>query len=335
MLNWSTELNRVAFTVFGRGFYWYGILIGLAFLVGVCYALWRARTIDFSTDKLIDIVLISTPFAIIGARIYYVIFSLERYDTFAEMIAIWDGGVAFYGALIAGFAVAAVCCHFKKVSIWDVLDIAAPAFLIAQAIGRWGNFMNVEAFGSETTLPWRMEVIVSGVTKYVHPTFLYESLWNVVGFILINLYFKKRKFKGEIFWIYLGWYGLGRAVIEGLRTDSLWWGSVRISQIVAALCVVSAVAVIIMMRRRIQLNTDEKASEQYEPVFHVLATDEGDAGILDTEAEFETEPVPETELAPEEERIAEEEAVADSKAAISEETADSEADAASEEKISE
>lgn len=301
-LGWFTEMNRVAFTLFGRDFYWYGIIMGAAFLAGVIYAIWRAKRIGFDTDKLVDLILIATPFAIIGARLYYVLFTLDQYDSFLDVIAIWDGGVAIYGALIAAVLVSVIYCKLRKQNLWDVLDIASPALMLGQAIGRWGNFVNVEAYGTPTDLPWKMEIYDGYGYIDVHPTFLYESLWNLIGFIWINLYFKKRKFKGEIFWMYLGWYGLGRSMVEGLRTDSLMWGDIRVSQIFGILCFVVSIIMIIVLRRHVKRIEVETAA--YAPVF--------------------TEAVPLQEEHPAEENAAEEREDGESEAADAQESGETE-----------
>ena len=239
--------------------HWYGVIIALGFIVGLLIAFRLAKKAKFSVDTLIDIVLLATPFAIIGARIYYVVQKLDNYiepgrpwyENLWEMCKIWEGGMAIYGAVIAGVLVAAIYCHRKKINVWKVLDIVAPALLAGQGIGRWGNFVNQEAYGGLTDLPWRMELYIEGQVYAVHPTFLYESLWNILGVIVMLILFKKRKFNGEIFWIYMGWYGIGRAFVEGLRTDSLYlFGNIRTSQVLGVVFfIVSVIALIVTSRR--------------------------------------------------------------------------------------
>ncbi len=224
------EIDAVAFTLFGREVRWYGIIIAVAMIAAVSYVMWRARDYKgINTDDIIDYALFLIVFGVIGARLYYVIFDpTPNYHSFKDVIAIWNGGLAIYGGIIAGAAAAIVVCLIKKVRIPCFFDMLAPAVMIAQAIGRWGNFMNAEAHGGQTDFFLRMEI--NGIAY--HPAFLYESLWNVVGFILLNLLYRKRKFDGQIVLGYIAWYGLGRGFIEGLRTDSLYIGGVRVSQLV-------------------------------------------------------------------------------------------------------
>ena len=250
------DINRVAFSVFGLDIYWYALLIMTGFILAVFYAWRSAKTFDVKMDPLIDIVLVGLFCGIVGARIYYVIFRLNSYNSLWEMINIRDGGLAIYGGVILAFISGLIMCRYvEKVEILPVFDIAAIGFLIGQGIGRWGNFMNQEAFGSKTDLPWGMYSIntyyyemVDGVTQKVgpttvHPCFLYESIWCLTGFILLHIVSRRYyKFKGQIFLSYLVWYGLGRAWIEGLRTDSLWLieDVLKVSQLLAILCVVFA-----------------------------------------------------------------------------------------------
>ncbi len=244
-LNFS--INPVAFNLFGKDVYWYGIIIALGFALALWYATAQEKRSELQKDTITDLVLIGAPIAIICARIYYVIFTWESYAANPiKVFAIWEGGIAIYGGLIGAFITGIVYCRIKKISFYKVADIVAPALLIGQAIGRFGNFVNAEAFGTVTNLPWRMSIeTVAGVTC-VHPTFLYESLWNVVGFVILHLLRNKKPYDGFLFWSYLLWYGLGRVWVEGLRTDSLMLGNLRISQIVAAVCIVVSLVVIIL-----------------------------------------------------------------------------------------
>ncbi len=226
-------LDRVAFTIFGRDVAWYGVIIAIGMIVAVGYIMWRTTQYKgIKPDDVIDFALFVIVFGVIGARLYYVIFDpTPNYHSFIDVIAIWEGGLAIYGGIIAGAATAIVVCLVKKIRIPCFFDMLAPAVMIAQSIGRWGNFVNGEAYGGVTDIFIRMEL--NGVC--VHPTFLYESLWNLLGFILLNIFYKKRKFDGQIVLGYLAWYGLGRGFIEGLRTDSLYIGSLRVSQLVGFL----------------------------------------------------------------------------------------------------
>ena len=228
--DWEFTASSVAFHIGGKAIYWYGILIAL----GVVLALWfcmRQRTkYGISEDNLLDGVLWGVPLSVIGARVYYVIFYLSEFRNtdgsldWGRVIAIWDGGLAIYGGVIVAIATCYVLSRVRHFKLGALTDLVVMGLLIGQTVGRWGNFMNREAFGSETTLPWRMELLTrAGEAVDVHPTFLYESLWNVVGLLLIVFVVSKaRRFDGENTWFYFLWYGLGRFWIEGLRTDSLY-----------------------------------------------------------------------------------------------------------------
>ena len=260
------HLNRVAFHLFGHPVYWYGIIIAAGFLLAVGFCMRRAPRFGMTGDDLIDMLLFAVPLAIVGARLYYIIFYLDFFTKpdgtpdWAAMVRITDGGLAIYGGVIAAVLTVIVFCKVRKAKIGAYLDIGAFGLLIGQAVGRWGNFMNAEAFGSETTLPWRMGVQVWDelAGKYinygeVHPTFLYESLWNLAGFILLLVIAKRwRKYDGQIFTGYVAWYGLGRAWIEGLRTDSLYFfglklfgAPIRTSQVLAVASAVVAIGLLI------------------------------------------------------------------------------------------
>lgn len=238
------HFSNVAFTIASKPIYWYGIVITLGIALAILYAAKRAPRFDIRPDDLIDTMLLVIPVAIVCARLYYVAFEWDYYRAHpAEIIAIWHGGLAIYGGLIGGLIAAIAFCRVKKINAMDMLDTVAGAVPIGQMFGRWGNFFNCEAFGSETTLPWRM-VIGKGLDEAGaignHPTFFYESAWNAIGFVLLYFYGKKRRYRGEILLLYLGWYGFGRFFIEGLRTDSLYlWGTgIRVSQMVALISVI-------------------------------------------------------------------------------------------------
>ena len=235
-------LDKVAFTIFGRDVAWYGLIITTGIILAFLYVYLRTKKDGLLFDDLIDIAFFTVIPAIICARLYYVIFyELEHpgsYPDVHSVIAVWNGGLAIYGANIRGAISSYLVLKKKKVRIAKFFDALAPAVMIGQIIGRWGNFVNSEAYGSETTLPWRMGVMEYGQMIYVHPTFIYESLWNLVGFILINLFAKKKKYDGQLFFAYISWYGFGRMLIEGLRTDSLMIGSsgIRVSQLIGFCC---------------------------------------------------------------------------------------------------
>jgi phosphatidylglycerol:prolipoprotein diacylglycerol transferase len=229
------NIDPVAFNILGKDVYWYGIIIAAAFLVAGTIGTFEAERTGLDIDRTSNLILIIAPFAIIGARIFYVLFYPGEYNSFIDVIAIWRGGLAIYGAIITAFVMGFILSKVMKLPFLKIADIASLCFLSAQAIGRWGNFINQEAYGTQTNLPWRMEIFDYEFQKRisVHPTFLYESLWNILGFILLFLYRKKKKFDGEILALYAIWYGIGRFWIEGLRTDSLYLGSFRVSQVVA------------------------------------------------------------------------------------------------------
>lgn len=250
-LNLSLDPSR-SFHIGPMEIHWYGLLIAVGLLLAVVYACRRCKTFGLRDSDLIDGVLCIVPFAVICARAYYCIFQWQAYvDDPISVLYIWQGGLAIYGGVIGAAIGIVVYARIKKdkVKLTAVLDITALGFLIGQSIGRWGNFINREAFGAETTSFLRMGLLnkLTGEVKYYHPTFLYESVWNACGFVLLHFLSKKRKYDGQIALGYVAWYGLGRAMIEGLRTDSLYWGPIRVSQLLAAVSCVAAVAVLIFM----------------------------------------------------------------------------------------
>ena len=257
------ELHTVAFTLFGRPVAWYGVIIMVGVILAVLYAVSRTKcekTLSVGPDTgrkppipddILDYAIYCVFFGILCARAYYVIMRWDAYyvagdigKTLRNCIAIWEGGLAIYGGIIGGTVTAFIVSRVKKQNIFQILDIVAPGVMIGQLIGRWGNFVNAEAYGAVTDLPWRMGITEYGVTTCYHPTFLYESLWNLLGFILIHLFYPKKKYHGQIFVMYITWYGFGRMFIEGLRTDSLYVGSVRISQLVGFVCFIAGFAIL-------------------------------------------------------------------------------------------
>ena len=233
--------------------HYYGLLIAIGLVLAVTYACKRSKEFGLKEDDILDGVLWVTPFAIVCARIYYVAFSWDMYkDNPISALYIWEGGIAIYGGVIGAIIGMAAMSKIKKVKFATVLDIILLVFLLGQSIGRWGNFMNREAFGAATDSFFRMGLFntKTGSWEYYHPTFLYESVWNMIGFILLASLAKKRKYDGQIALGYAAWYGLGRSIIEGLRVDSLWWGPFRVSQLLAAITCVTAVAVLIWQHFR-------------------------------------------------------------------------------------
>lgn len=214
---------------------WYGLLIGLGIILAFFYCGRIAKKEGVSAETLADLIIYSLPVAVICARTYYVLFSWDKYkDNLADVFKIWEGGLAIYGGLIGAVATGVLYCKVKKIKALKILDICCLGFLIGQLIGRWGNFMNAEAFGGYCSNFLGMSI---NGNHPVHPTFLYESLWNLMGLVILTFLHKKRPFDGYTFFCYVMWYGFGRFFIEGLRTDSLYVGNYRVSQIVAMVCV--------------------------------------------------------------------------------------------------
>lgn len=271
------NVSRVAFSLFGIDIYWYGLIIGIGFALAVYLALKNAKHHGVKEDDVINILLIAVPIAIIGARLFYVAF-YSRDWTFSEVINIRDGGLAIYGGIIGGVAAAAVYAKVKKISFLAIGDLAGPYFALAQAIGRWGNFVNQEAFGYNTTLPWGMTstpianeltlMAAKGIDVNpglpVHPTFLYESIWNFLIFILLVVLSKRKKFTGQIFCMYMALYGFGRMFVEGLRTDSLMLGSIRVSQLLGFIffVVFGGLMLYIYLKQR----KDEKVAQEQKDI---------------------------------------------------------------------
>ena len=250
----TVDPSPVAFTIGGKAIYWYGVIIAIGFLLAYLYMAHRAPLYGCTADDALDMILWAVPIGFVCARLYYCIFYWELYaDDPISILYIWQGGLAIYGGIIGGAAAIVLCARHKKIPPLTMLDMAAPAVMIGQIFGRWGNFFNREAHGSVTDCFFKMGLVgADGAVTYYHPTFLYESVWNLVGFIALHFYAKKRKFDGEVFLLYVAWYGLGRAWIEGLRTDSLYLFStgIRVSQLVAAVSFVAATVLIVLLRRR-------------------------------------------------------------------------------------
>ena len=244
----------------GRGFdlgpltiNFYGLVIACGLLLAAWYGMKRSKAFGFTEDDILDGVLWVTPFAILCARAYYCIFSWESYayDPIS-VLYIWEGGLAIYGGVLGAAVGVTVLCLVKKLKLPALLDLVAIGFLIGQSIGRWGNFFNREAFGAATESFFRMGLFntVTQEVEYYHPTFLYESVWNAVGFVLLHFLSKRRQYDGQMALGYVAWYGLGRTFIEGLRVDSLYWGDFRVSQLLAAVSCFAAVVVLVVMAFR-------------------------------------------------------------------------------------
>ena len=290
-LGLSFELNRVAFSIGRFNVYWYGVCIAFGICLALVFAFRHSVEFGVDPDSMVDVILIGIVLGIVSARAYYVAMAPFKYESIWEMIAIRDGGLAIYGGIIGGFLFGGLACKWRGVPVLPMFDLTAMGFLLGQCCGRWGNFFNQEAFGCNTTLPWGMYseatrdylmgstvTAQSGVTidpnLPVHPTFLYESIWCLVGFILLFRYIKKRKFNGDIALRYMIWYGAGRFWIEALRTDSLMLVpsiGLRVSQLIAGIAVAAGVAAEIYFTRKLKdkplfvplaLNAENKAAQK-------------------------------------------------------------------------
>ncbi len=239
-------VDPIAFSIFGIDVRWYGIFMASAMLIGSLIVMKFAKKSGYKEDDIIDLILVVIPFGIIGARSYYVLFNLDYYaGDFLKMINLRGGGLAIHGAVIGGIASGYIFCKIRKINFYELIDFAAPALILGQAIGRWGNFTNGEAHGGVTDLPWG--IMVDG--QKVHPTFLYESIWNMMIFLFLIFLGKKFKKKnGDIFAIYMGLYSVGRFIIEGMRTDSLMLGPLRMAQVISLVLI--AISIYILFFRK-------------------------------------------------------------------------------------
>lgn len=265
------HLSRTAFTVFGQDIYWYGIFIGLGVILGVLLALHEAKRTGQNPDTYLDFIIYAMIIAIIGARLYYVIFSWDFYSQHPEKIfAIREGGLAIYGGIIGGVLTAIVYSHVKKKNFWVMADTMAPSLILGQMLGRWGNFFNKEAFGGFTDNLFAMRyqlsqvrasdvtpdilqnlVTVNGVDYIqVHPTFLYESFWSLCVFIILLILQRKKNFNGQVCATYFFGYALGRVWIEGLRTDQLCIGNVPVSQALSAVLIIASVVLYVYCKKK-------------------------------------------------------------------------------------
>lgn len=230
-------LRDYLFTVFGLKIYWYSIIVVLGIISGICFSNLIAKKFGINKDTLFDVTVIGLIFGVIGLRLYYVVFNWKEFSSnLWSILEIQNGGLAIYGAIIFSFTSGFIYCKIKKINFLPIADVASICFLIGQCIGRWGNFFNIEAYGYETKLPWAMysNTIENG-TVGVHPTFFYESLWCFIGFWVLFIFIRYRKFDGQVFLNYIIWYGFGRFFIEGLRSDSLWLveNTLRVSQVLS------------------------------------------------------------------------------------------------------
>ena len=250
-------VDSEAFSIFGASIAWYALIICFGMVLGVTYVIYRAKKIGISSEEVLDFALFVIPIGVLGARLYYVLMDLDNFHSLWDVLNIRGGGLAIYGGIIAGALTVFGVCKYKKINFLAFADCIVPALVMAQAIGRWGNFMNGEAFGEITDSFLRMGILngnsiyTFGTREmvYVHPTFLYESLWNILGFIGVNIFYKHKKYDGQIFLMIFGWYGLGRMLIEGLRMDSLYlFGtSIRVSQALAGALFVICTSILIYL----------------------------------------------------------------------------------------
>ncbi len=300
------QVNKIAFTLFGRTVAWYGIIVTLA-IISVCAVVFiKAKKAGISTDDILDYFIFSIVFGVIGARLYYVLFHgignftvtegsfwEKLTGTLYNIVAVWEGGLAIYGGVIAAAITVVVVSRIKHISFLKILDMAGHAALLGQAIGRWGNFMNAEAHGVETDIFCRMGIKNAfGITHYYHPTFLYESLWNILGFALIFRLLKHKKYDGQAFLWYVTWYGFGRMLIEGLRTDSLYIGNtgIRVSQLLAfCLFIGGAVTLVVLgiRRRGASVRLADGADGTSDVDDGELFTDDEDTAVEDTDSAYD------------------------------------------------
>lgn len=312
--DWEFNPDPIAIHI-GHGIYWYGIILAIGMLAGLLLCMKQAKRFGLTEDNVLDMILWAVPCCIVGSRIYYVIFYLDLFRNadgsldWGRIVAIWDGGLAIYGTVIVGILVAFIYTRVKKLKFGAMTDLCVMGLLLGQCIGRWANFINREAFGAETTLPWRMRLWTSA-TQYieVHPTFFYESLWNLIGLLLILFVVSKgRRFDGENTCFYFLWYGLGRAWVEGLRTDSLYlfdWTflgqPIRVSQ---ALSVLLAVAAAVLLFYNIKIKKHDAADLLVNQVALAAAakdaaqTGESVEPTAEAPAQQETVPAPESTAA--------------------------------------
>lgn len=239
-------MNPVAFSIFGIQVHWYGIIITFAMILSVSLILKEAKKQGFKEDDFLDMAIITLPVAIISARLYYVLFNLEYYKTFTQIIDIRQGGLAIHGGLIGGAVTALLVARHKGMNLIKSADLVVPYISLAQSIGRWGNYVNQEAYGRETNLPWAINI--DG--KMVHPTFLYESIWNIILFFVLKKIYKNKKFDGIVSGMYMILYSVGRFFIESLRTDSLMIGGLRTAQIASVCMIMLGIIIILLFKNK-------------------------------------------------------------------------------------
>lgn len=254
--------NPIAFTVFGHDIRWYALLMCSAFVIGLILAKYRTKKSGLNPDYIYDVFIAIIPLAVIGARLYYVAFNWDYYSIYPDqIIAVWNGGLAIHGGIIGGILGLYIVCKIHKIPLLKMMDILSPSLILGQAIGRWGNYFNMEAYGRETALPWAITVYeASKGYIHVHPTFLYESIWDVlVFFVLILLIDKKKKSDGVTVCWYFILYSIGRFFVEGLRTDSLYFMGLRAAQLVSIFCIIAGSTALIIIRNHAKRKQDDNA----------------------------------------------------------------------------
>lgn len=289
-------VNPIAFTIpIGNGWnvYWYGILITLGIALAVIYGLKRAKSFGIDPDKLMTAILVTLVGAVLSARLYYVIFMDSMPIT--DFFKIHDGGLAIPGALIGAVVIGFIMCKIEKIDVLSAFDLMSIGFFIGQSIGRWGNFVNQEAYGTFTGSTWYgmsgdKITEAMGSAMPVHPCFFYESIWCALGFLLLHFISYRRKFKGELGCIYMIWYGFGRFIIEGLRTDALMLGAVRVTQWLMMLACIAGAVLLIIGLKKAKAKKNPENKKAYENVFGSLDDDDDTAeiGVTDSSADIQT-----------------------------------------------
>lgn len=258
LLNLELNINPIAFNVFGIDVYWYGVIIVASIILALFLCKKNDGKFGIKYEDILDLSILLIPISIICARIYYIIFSPNKFTSLNQILNFKDGGLAIYGGIIGGAIVAYIFCKRRNIQILDLLDYIVPFLALGQAIGRWANFINVEAYGTATDMPWKMGIVEEGVIKYVHPTFLYESIATFIIFLALIRVSKNRKFTGEITYLYIIMYSCIRTIIEGLRIDSLMLYNVRISQI---LSIILFVTFCIVLSKKIEITKITKITK--------------------------------------------------------------------------
>lgn len=245
--------NPIAFTIFSLQIRWYAVLILSGIILGIILSIKRLKEVNIDPDIFYDMIIFAMPLGVICARAYYVLFNLSYYLTNTnEIYKIWHGGLAIHGGIIGALIGVYLVCKYRKVNFLKFIDVVAPSILLAQAIGRWGNYFNMEAYGRQTTLPWAINVIDSKLGSImVHPTFLYESIWDFAMFLLLYfVLYKKKKYDGEVFCYYLIFYSIGRFFVEGFRTDSLMFLGLRMAQVISIILIIIGVISLLYLKKK-------------------------------------------------------------------------------------